>query len=506
MSLHNTRIEYKPSPTGRHFHEDRTSIVKAVMGPVGGGKTAMLCMEMLINAMEQQADHDEHFYPKRNGRAVRPSRWIAVRATYPQLKATLIKTFMEWTGKLGAITYDSPIRFKAELPMPDNTIIDLEVLFMALDGPRATENLRSFETTGIAISEYAEIQLDVMQMGLSRIGRFPKKIEDSEGNQLFGPTRPQIIMESNPPSSRSHWYQLFEITRPKNFRLYKQPPAMLWDNEAERWAPNPEAENIQNLPGGFKYYENIVEGSSREFINVYVANNYGTTFSGKPVFPAFTPSVHVVGAHDPQDAENFRPQPRSLIIGMDFGLNPAAVICQQSEHGGIDVFDEVVDEAVTFETFLEESLLPLLRTRFQRLPVLVIGDPAGRSRSALSMKTAYEMLMEKGIAVDAAPTNDIEPRIEAVNFFLERRGFFRVSPDCATLIEALQGGYRFAELRGKDGAYKDVPEKNEFSHVADALQYACLHLYSSSVLAEQRRKRRRRRQRKDTPATGFVWS
>jgi hypothetical protein len=34
------------------------------------------------------------------------------------------------------------------------------------------------------------------------------------------------------------------------------------------------------------------------------------------------------------------------------------------------------------------------------------------------------------------------------------------------------GGYRFAKTRS--GARKPSPDKNEFSHIADALQYACL--------------------------------
>jgi len=37
----------------------------------------------------------------------------------------------------------------------------------------------------------------------------------------------------------------------------------------------------------------------------------------------------------------------------------------------------------------------------------------------------------------------------------------------------LRGGYRYK--RKKSGEVEDSPEKNEFSHIADAHQYACLH-------------------------------
>jgi hypothetical protein len=41
------------------------------------------------------------------------------------------------------------------------------------------------------------------------------------------------------------------------------------------------------------------------------------------------------------------------------------------------------------------------------------------------------------------------------------------------LITAYSGGYRY-KLK-KSGESEDQPEKNQWSHIADADQYACLH-------------------------------
>jgi hypothetical protein len=43
---------------------------------------------------------------------------------------------------------------------------------------------------------------------------------------------------------------------------------------------------------------------------------------------------------------------------------------------------------------------------------------------------------------------------------------------CPTLVRALSGGYRYAKT--KAGQRKPTPDKNEYSHIADALQYVCL--------------------------------
>jgi len=52
---------------------------------------------------------------------------------------------------------------------------------------------------------------------------------------------------------------------------------------------------------------------------------------------------------------------------------------------------------------------------------------------------------------------------------------------CPTLVRALDGGYRFG--RSKTGLRKNVPDKGNgpYSHIADALQYACLAAHGGMV-------------------------
>jgi hypothetical protein len=79
-----------------------------------------------------------------------------------------------------------------------------------------------------------------------------------------------------------------------------------------------------------------------------------------------------------------------------------------------------------------------------------------------------------------APTNDLDPRIRAIEAFLlaQRDGGPAILIDrmrCPTIVRALSGGYRYGKTRA--GQRKPVPEKNAFSHPIDALQYAALAVH-----------------------------
>jgi len=74
-----------------------------------------------------------------------------------------------------------------------------------------------------------------------------------------------------------------------------------------------------------------------------------------------------------------------------------------------------------------------------------------------------------------APTNNIDARLRAVESFLlaQRDGGPAMLFDknrCPQTVMGMNGGYRFAKTR--TGQLRPVPDKNEYSHIADALQYA----------------------------------
>jgi len=185
---------------------------------------------------------------------------------------------------------------------------------------------------------------------------------------------------------------------------------------------------------------------------------------------------------------------RPVMITMDFGRTPCALISQVDSYGRLLVFEEIVTEDIGLHAMVAERLKPkLLSEPYLGKRVFIVADPAGRERSQLSEENAFDVLKQAGFLAWPAPTNDIPPRLLAVEKILRQtiagESALQISRiGCPTLVRAMASQYRYRKRR--DGSLDDVPEKNHpASDVADCLQYACLSVsadLSSKVLARYR--------------------
>ncbi len=474
-AIHTAIKVYTAEPTLARFHLDVGPFVRYVAGPFGSGKSSGCLMEILMRAMRQQPDEMN----------VRKSRWAVIRNTYPELKSTTIKTFQEWIpDNIAPVVYSIPITAKFRQRLSDGTFVDLEFIFMALDSPEDVKKLLSFELTGAYLNEGREIPWEIVEGLIGRIPRYPKTIKepvlDALGNETFddkgkqilktiyGPTEPGVLIDSNAPRN-THWlFEKFETgTVPKGWKKYQQPPAVYKDEATGLWVPNPDAENLSHLDDN--YYAQQIDAGTDDYISVNLANEFGATKLGKPVFNKFVRAKHVAT----ERLDPLRGYP--LILGQDFGLTPAIVLGQLTNRG-FRVTDELPATDETLEDFLDEYLLPLLAQRYQGFNVVACGDPTGTGRSALAKRntTSFTILQSRGIKAFPAFTNDIDLRIGTVNYFLGRTEGLIISPHCTHLIEACATGYVFKESKNESGAMLNTPLKNGFSHIADALEYACL--------------------------------
>jgi hypothetical protein len=115
------------------------------------------------------------------------------------------------------------------------------------------------------------------------------------------------------------------------------------------------------------------------------------------------------------------------------------------------------------------------------MSILSVGDPAGAQRAqGDDTITCLGILKGLGIPTEPASTNDFLPRRQAVIDRLTRMSdgepAILIDPSCKMLIKGFRGGYKFEKVQvsGSEDRFKEVPAKNKFSHIADALQYACL--------------------------------
>jgi hypothetical protein len=287
-----------------------------------------------------------------------------------------------------------------------------------------------------------------------------------------------LIADTNMPSQGSPWHKFMETDTPPDWQIFIQPGGLSEHAENLEWlVQTPETlklpiDDPKRIAQGRTYYERLARSYGEDWVNRYVNAQFGDDPSGSAVFrDSFKMSFHVQDEIEPVSGH-------VLIIGQDFGRDPCSVITQVDHKGRLLVLGEVTAADTGLEAHIQSALRPtLLLPRYLSKPVAMIGDPSGVSKSSIYEETTFDVLKRLGFSAYPAPTNDIDPRLRAVEAFLlaQRDGGPAVIFDkryCPTLIRALSGGYRYANTR--DGKRKPKPDKNEFSHIADALQYACL--------------------------------
>ena len=460
-----TTINYTAPPTCAAFMKS-DSFGRLIAGPVGSGKTTACLFELFRRACEQEPAQD----------GLRYTRFAIVRQTLKQLKDTVLKDIISWLK--GVATYK----------VSDSTIyieigdVRSEWLLIPLDDPDDQRRLLSMQLTGGWLSECIEMDVSIVSPLAGRVGRYP-------GASLGGCTWSGLIADTNMPTEGSPWHRLMSTDTPPDWQIFVQPSGMSEEAENLEWLnQTPESlklppENEMRRAQGRKYYERFVRSNAPDWCRRYVYAEYGNDPSGSAVFrESFKSSFHVVDEVEPVSSY-------PLLMGIDFGRDPCAVICQADHKGRLLVLEEIIAEDVGLEVQLQRGIKPVLMSeRYMGRSIIVVGDPAGRQRSTLYEETSFDLIKRYGLRAYPAPTNDIVKRVGAVEAWLlgQRDGGPALVIDrerCPTLIRALSGGYKYARM--KNGMRKPTPDKNEYSHIADALQYACVtaHGGMSEMLA-----------------------
>ena len=467
------KLDFSKSPTIWKFLNDK-SFVRGLIGPVGSGKSYACCAEIFKRAIQQKPS-------PRDG--IKYSRFVIVRNSYPMLKTTTLKTWLELFPEhiYGSVHHSPPITHHIKLPSRDGAAgIDCEVIFLALDQPKDTRKLLSLEITGAWINECRELPKAVIDGTTHRVGRYPSK-EDG------GPTWRGVILDTNPPDDDHYIYRLSEKEPPRGrfaWKFFRQPPGVFEAQDVPKempeaqgfvfgggkwWQTNEKAENLNNLPVG--YYEQLLGGKNLDWIRCYAEGKFTYVQEGRPVTPEFDDSTMT------EDCEILDGVP--VQIGLDFGLTPAAVFAQR-DHKGVW---RIIHEIVTYDMGLERFAILLkedINRFFPKHDIVVFGDPAGSQRSTLNEDTSFDHLKTHGILAKPCATNNFKTRREALAMPMTRlidgKPGFRIDRKCVRLRKSLAGGYHFKRVAIGAGQerFRDTPNKNEHSHIGDAAQYCLL--------------------------------
>lgn len=449
---------YESVPTIERFSESNL-FVRGLMGPFGSGKSSGCVLEGIQRSMMQSPGHD----------GIRYSRGAVIRNTYQQLTDTSLRTFLSWVPERAFGSYHKTEHIYTITKLPG---CHVEIFFRALDRPDQVDNLLSLELTWAWVNEAREVPWSIIKALMGRVRRFPAK---KDGGCSWG----GIFMDTNPPDDDSWWYKLFEVQRPKSAALFRQPGGL-----------SGQAENLPNLEPD--YYQNLIDsGMDESDAKVYVHGEYGFFRDAKPIFPEYQDSFHC-------SAEVLEAVPDvGITLGWDFGLTPACAFLQLLPSGRVQVIDELLVEEhgkMGIRGFARDVVKPHIEEHYKDWVTKGImfgwGDPAGSAMSQTDETTCYQVLNtqvfnDMGIVSAPAGTNAFIPRKDGVSKLLiaprDDGPMFLLSPKCRVLRKALMGGYHYDRLRVTgDAKYRDVPAKNAYSHIAEAMMYAAMMIMPRS--------------------------
>lgn len=222
--------------------------------------------------------------------------------------------------------------------------------------------------------------------------------------------------------------------------------------------------------------------------------NYNLSVENR-VFPQFS-EEHIV--------ENLSIIPNKRLIRVwDFGYHcPCCLFIQVDDREQVRVLREVVGEQVILKTFAE-SVLDITDRDFKGLDAEDLCDPAGSQRSDKGDQTSVDILNSLGI-FPFYQRSRILQGLEMIRLKLlplkstlegaiedndtQAEPGLLVDARCTHLIEAFQGGYRYAN------GQQELPfEEHPFEDVMDCLRYGVVakcHINSAQPLRRPRTTRR----------------
>lgn len=454
---------FRPAgPVAAAFLGDAQADARFLRGPVGGGKTVTCVFDCLKNAMAMPVCRDGWVH----------YRVAVIGTTYGQLERNLYPTWHfwlpkdggdwtegEWTGGGGRFAKQI-LKFHAV--RGDRTVkVHFEAIFGAIGELAVEQFVRGFEPTAWYLYEVDQHPKGIVEQCLGRLRRWPNA-------ELLGRKpdyRSYLIGDLNAPDIDSWYHELIMEIRPPGYREFTQPSGL-----------SPRAENLQNLAEG--YYQKLAELNKHDkrWVRRMILNQFAPSRAGDPVFEEWADDLHYAA-----EPIVFDPQ-RPLYLGFDQGLTqPACIAAQRAPNGQWRVLHEVVPGRMNARRFAERVKEDLAEVCPNARVAGAWADPAGfdgADREAGELAWAETVGRELSIAIQPAPSNEIDLRHQAVKdeltFMVDgATPGLLVSPRCKELRKGFASHYMF-EKRKLEQSQSRKPIKNFWANPHDALQYLFL--------------------------------
>ncbi|MBL8628008.1 MAG: hypothetical protein JNM81_00155 [Rhodospirillaceae bacterium] len=426
---------------------------RVLLGPFGSGKSTACCMELWRRAKTQAPD----------AHGVRRTRFAIVRNTYPELKSTTLKTWMQWLGQgasgvsTGAFTQSAPMEHRLRVTLRDKTNVHCDVMFLAMDQESDVKKFLSLEVTGIWFNEVRELKRSIVDAGDGRIGRFPSMRDG-------GPTWHGLIADSNMPDE-DHW--LYDVSQGADdgaWRVFRQPGGVV--KVGDGWVQNPKAENLKHLVP--QYYGAQTPGKADAWIAVYL----GAEFGRLPQEGAYYADELMLAEREGRMADLVPDPSLPVHTFWDLGIaDDTAIWFGQASCGGqwrwIDYVEGAGQALDYYARILREKAS---ERRFVYGDHVWPHDGGHRDPGILGGKTRRDVFEGLGFKTIILPKHSLADGIDAVRRLIRVSHFS--SSHCGEGLKKLRRYKR--EFDAARGVYEDRPRHDDASHAADAFRAAAM--------------------------------
>src|ERR1044072_6928333 len=267
-------------------------------------------------------------------------------------------------------------------------------------------------------------------------------------------------------------------TPPPGLQVFIQPSGLAPNAENLNWLLQTPArlalpiDHPDRLAKGREYYDRLSTSTNPAWVKRYVMAEFGPDPSGAAVYHG----MFFMDFHTRDDLLVIPGAP--LLIGLDLGRDPWAVLGQIDHMGRLLVHEEIEADNIGLKLQLPRvRQVVSTNPKYVTSPVVIIFDPAGMAKGNFDAYNSMEVIKAAGFMCMPAPSNRLAPRLNAVERFLtESRGGTAATlinkSKCTVVVTGLNGSYpfKFNQIR----AAQPAPEKNRWSHVCDAHPYLCM--------------------------------
>lgn len=464
-------FKYDPLPKQEMFH-NAPQKYRLYAGGYGSAKTTAGVIDMAMIGLRW----------KRN-------LLLITRATYPELRDTTRKEFLEIPVEVNGKEYafgHSPLVTSWNKSDNHMTLMNgTEILFRPLD---KLDKIKSLNLGAFLMDEATEFPEDTFLALTGRLRRVlacstcgkkpPRKWVNGKVVQTLICPRCNVytiqhfgLATTNPEGHDWVWKRW--VAGAERLQEWKHPTAYgeLSTFEAVKgdyYVVTATSDENPYLPEN--YVPDMLSNYPEEWVKRYVYGSF-ETFSGNIYHEFRDEKPYVVPAFElPEDWYRF--------VGIDHGLrNPTAVLwLAVSPEGRVYVYDEFYASGKLVSELVE---IIKLKSRGQDIRRFLI-DPATRNRNGVSGLSVMDEFHKYRLMVEPA-NNDVRAGINRVKERLALKAgkpALVIFSNCVQLRTELQT-YRYKDL--KPGAIQDGPEKpvKKNDHAVDALRYSIAYLYDT---------------------------